>query len=67
MDKAKFKGYSLDQFSVNLWRYFQAGIGGTSDGHVLQLTPGRNYSLWLLDSSGERRQITGISFQEKEK
>lgn len=67
MDKAKFKGYSLDQFSVDLWRYFQAGIGGTSDGHVLQLRAGRNNSLWLIDSDGERRQITGISFQEKEK
>jgi hypothetical protein len=66
MDKAKFKGCSLDQFSVNLWRYFQAGIGGTSDGYVLQLRPGRNNSLWLIDSDGERRQITGISFQEKE-
>jgi hypothetical protein len=67
MDKAKFKGYSLDQFSVDFWRYFQAGIGGTSNGHVLQLRPGRNNSLWLIDSDGERRQITGIAFQEKEK
>jgi hypothetical protein len=64
MDKAKFKGYTLDQFSVDLWRYFQAGIGGTSEGHTLQLRPGRNNSLWLIDSDGERRQITGIAFQE---
>jgi hypothetical protein len=66
MDKAKFKGYSLEQFSVDLWRYFQAGIGGTSEGKVLQLRPGRNNSLWLIDSDGERRQITGIAFQEQE-
>ncbi|MBN1932489.1 MAG: hypothetical protein JW786_12875 [Desulfobacterales bacterium] len=64
MDKAKFKGYSLDQFTVDFWRYFQAGIGGTSDGYILKLSPGRNKSLWLIDSDGERRQITGISFQE---
>ncbi len=64
MDKIKFKGYSLEQFGVDLWRYFEAGIGGTSSGKMLQLTPGRNYSLWLIDSSGERQQITGISFVE---
>jgi hypothetical protein len=66
MDKAKFKGYSLDQFSVDLWRYFQSGTGGTSDGYELQLTPGRNKALWLLDPEGELRQITAISFHEKQ-
>ncbi|WP_446009876.1 hypothetical protein [Candidatus Electrothrix sp.] len=65
MDKSKFRGYSLEQFGVDLWRYFEAGIGGTSDGMMLQLRPGRNNSLWLIDSDGERRQITGISFQER--
>ncbi|WP_339133579.1 MAG: hypothetical protein WGN25_13155 [Candidatus Electrothrix sp. GW3-4] len=65
MDKSKFRGYSLEQFGVDLWRYFEAGIGGTSNGMMLQLRPGRNNSLWLIDSDGERRQITGISFQEK--
>ena len=62
MDKGKFKGYSLDQFSVDLWRYYQAGIGGSSQGYELQLTPGRNKALWLLDTQGELRQITAISF-----
>ena len=66
MDKAKFRGYSLDQFGVDIWRYFEAGIGGASNGNMLQLRPGRNYSLWLIDSDGERRQISGISFQEGE-
>ncbi|MDU9050814.1 MAG: hypothetical protein Q3M30_18345 [Candidatus Electrothrix sp. Rat3] len=66
MDKSKFRGYSLDQFGVDLWRYFEAGIGGTSNGMMLQLRPGRNNSLWLIDSDGERRQITGISFQKSE-
>ena len=66
MDKGKFKGYSLDQFSVDIWRYFQAGIGGTSQGYELQLTPGRNKSLWLMDSQGELRQITAMSFHNQQ-
>lgn len=64
MDKAKFRGYSLEQFGVDIWRYFKAGIGGASNGKKLCLDPGRNYSLWLIDSNGERRQISGISFLE---
>jgi hypothetical protein len=66
MDKGKFRGYSQDQFSVDLWRYFQSGTGGTSDGYDLQLTPGRNKALWLLDPEGELRQITAISFHNKQ-
>ncbi len=64
MEKGKFRGYSLDQFSVDLWRYYEAGIGGTSKGFDLQLTPGRNQSLWLMDTQGEIRQITAIAFQK---
>ncbi len=64
MDKTKFRGYSLEQFSVDLWRYFESGIGGTSDGMLLDLDPGRNFSLWLIDGVGERRQISSISFKE---
>lgn len=67
MAKGKFRGYSADQFAVDIWRYFQAGTGGTSEGYFLQLRPGRNNSLWLIDSDGERRQITGISFQRVER
>ena len=63
MDKGKFRGYSQDQLAVDLWRYFQAGIGGTSSGHALQLRPGRNNALWLIDSDGERRQISTVAFQ----
>ena len=65
MDKSKFRGYSLDQFGVDLWRCFQAKIGGISKGMRMQLRPGRNNSLWLIDSDGERRQITAMSFQEQ--
>lgn len=64
MEKGKFRGYSLDQFAVDMWRYFQAGTGGTSEGRALRLRAGRNNALWLIDSDGQRRQITGISFQE---
>ena len=66
MDKGKFRGYSQDQFSVDLWRYFQSDTGGTSDGYELQLSPGRNKALWLLDPGGDPRQITAISFHEKQ-
>jgi hypothetical protein len=66
MDKSKFRGYSLDQFGVDLWRCFEAKISETSNGMMMKLHPGRNTSLWLIDSDGERRQITAISFQEKE-
>jgi len=62
MAKGRFKGYTLDQLAVDIWRYFQAGTGGTSEGYGLKLRPGRNNSLWLIDSDGEKRQITGISF-----
>lgn len=67
MDKGKFRGYSLDQFSVDMWRYFQSGIGGTSGGCALELRSGRNNALWLIDSDGERRQITRISFHKAER
>ena len=66
MDKGKFRGYSVDQFGVDLWRYFQAGIEGTSTGHVFTMRPGRISALWLIDTDGEKRRITGISFEEKE-
>ncbi len=66
MEKAKFREYTPDQFAVDIWRYFQSDVKASSDGCVLQLRPGRNSSLWLIDSDGQRRQITGISFQEKE-
>lgn len=66
MDKAKFKGYSLDQFSVDIWRYFQAGIGGTSQGYELELSSGRGKTLWLIDSQGESRRITSIAFHKQQ-
>jgi hypothetical protein len=66
MAKGKFRGYSVDQFAVDIWRYFQAGTRGTSEGYAMQLRAGRNNSFWLIDGDGEKRQITGISFQKVE-
>ena len=66
MDKGKFRGYSLDQFAVDLWRYYQAKTGGTSDGQALQLGAGRNNALSLIDADGERRQFTTIAFHAQE-
>lgn len=66
MEKGKFRGYSLEQFSVDVWRCFAAGITETANGMGFKLTSSRNYSLWLLDSTGEQQQISAITFQEGE-
>lgn len=63
MDKARFRGYTTDQFSVDLWRYYESAIEGSSDGYRLNLTGGRNKALWLLDSNGETKQMSSISFE----
>lgn len=63
MAKGKFRGYDADQFAVDFWRYFSSGVSATSEGYVLRLSPGRNNALWLIDASGERRRISGLSFQ----
>ncbi|MCK5680131.1 hypothetical protein KAI46_04895 [bacterium] len=65
LDKSKFRGYSLEQFGVDIWRYCEAGIGGTTNGMQLKLGSGRK-SLWLIDHTGERRQIGVISFLKKD-
>lgn len=62
MEKGKFKGYSVEQFAVDLWRFFQSDVSATEGGYRLRLNPGRNRSLWLIDQDGERRQITHASF-----
>jgi hypothetical protein len=63
MAKGKFRGYDADQFAVDFWRYFSSDVATTSDGYALRLSPGRNNALWLIDTSGERRRISGLSFQ----
>jgi hypothetical protein len=65
MAKGKFRGYDADQFAVDFWRYFTSDVSATSDGSVLRLSPGRMNALWLIDASGEKRRISGLSFQRE--
>lgn len=62
MDKAKFKGYSVEQFAVDFWRFFTSGVSATKGGYWIRLAPGRIKSLWLIDQMGEKRQISHASF-----
>ncbi|MBF0353548.1 MAG: hypothetical protein HQM11_21155 [SAR324 cluster bacterium] len=66
MDKVKFKGYSLDEFAVDFWRYMESNSGPVSGKYMLELRPGRNSNLWMIDPDGQRRQISGIAFQENQ-
>lgn len=62
MDKAKFKGYSIEQFAVDLWRFFTSDVSTTEDGYCIRLAPGRIKSLWLIDQMGEKRHLSHVSF-----
>lgn len=62
MDKGKFKGYSIEQFAVDLWRFFRSGVSAEEGDCRIRLNPGRGKSLWLIDQDGERRHITHSSF-----
>ena len=62
MDKGKFRGYSIDQFAVDLWRFFQSEISSAEGSYRIRLNSGRGKTLWLIDSAGERRQITHAAF-----
>jgi hypothetical protein len=66
MARGKFREYDADQFGVDFWRYFTSDVSATAEGHMLRLTPGRNNAMWLIDTSGERRRITSLSFQRGE-
>ncbi len=62
MDKAKFKGYSVEQFAVDLWRFFTSPVSEAVGGYCIRLAPGRTKSLWLIDQVGEKRQFSHASF-----
>jgi hypothetical protein len=62
MAKGRFREYDADQFAVDFWRYFTSEVSTTSKGHVLRLNAGRNNALWLIDTDGEKRRITSLSF-----
>ncbi len=62
MDKNKFKGYSIDQFAVDLWRFFESKVSTAEGGYRIRLNSGRGKSFWLIDQDGEKRQITHALF-----
>jgi hypothetical protein len=62
MDKAKFKGYSVEQFAVDLWRFFTSGVSAAKGGYCIRLAPGRGKLFWLIDQTGEKRQISHAFF-----
>jgi hypothetical protein len=62
MDKGKFRGYSVDQFAVDLWRFFKSDVSAAEGGYYFRFNPGRGKTLWLIDQNGEKRQITHASF-----
>ena len=62
MDKGKFKGYSLEQFAVDLWRFFESDVQTAEGGYRIRLNSGRGKSFWLIDQEGEKRQITHALF-----
>jgi len=61
MDKGKFKGYSIEQFAVDLWRFFKSSVTAEG-GYLIRLNPGRGKSFWLIDQHGARRHITHALF-----
>lgn len=62
MDKGKFKGCSIEQFAVDLWRFFKSNVPAAEGGYRIRLNPGRGKSFWLIDQDGEKRQITHALF-----
>lgn len=62
MDKGKFKGYSIEQFAVDLWRFFESNVSTATGGYRIKLNAGRGKSCWLIDQKGEKRQITHALF-----
>lgn len=65
MDKGKFKGYSIEQFAVDLWRFFESDVSAAEGGYRIRLNAGRGKSFWLIDQDGEKRQITHVLFSKK--
>ncbi len=66
MEKGKFRGYSLEQFSVDIWRCYEADCSSTQKGNYFHMEPGKFLTLWLLDSVGESKRVGAISFHKSE-
>lgn len=67
MDKSKFKGYSLEQFSVDFWRFFSSDVSYAKGGYSIRLAAGRLKSIGLIDQTGEKRLIAHASFVKSSK
>jgi hypothetical protein len=65
MVKGRFREYDADQFAVDFWRYFNSDVASTSGGYVLRLDAGRGNTMWLVDSSGEKRRFTSLTFLQE--
>jgi hypothetical protein len=65
MDKGKFRGYSVEQFAVDLWRFFESKGAFAEGEYRIRLNSGRGKSFWLIDQNGEKRQITHALFAKK--
>jgi len=57
-----FKGYSIEQFAVDIWRFFTSNVSATDGGYSIRLAPGRNKLFYLIDQLGEKRHISHASF-----
>jgi len=62
MAKGKFKEYTIEQFAVDLWRFFESNVNAAEGGHRIRLNSGRGKSFWLIDQDGDKRQITHALF-----
>lgn len=62
MDKGKFRGYSIEQFAVDLWRFFKSDVSAAEGGYRIRLNAGRGKSFWLIDQDGQNRHITHALF-----
>jgi hypothetical protein len=62
MAKGRFREYDADQFAVDFWRYFSSDVSTTSEGYTLRLDSGRGSTMWLIDSGGEKRRYSSLTF-----
>lgn len=62
MAQTKFRGYSTEQFAVDLYRLSQSKVSSAKGGYRIKLSPGRGKTLWLIDQDGEKRLISNLTF-----
>lgn len=62
MEKGKFRGYSVEQFAVDFWRFFKSNVSAAEGGYSVRLNPGRGKGLWMIEPNGEKRLIAHALF-----